>query len=146
MPPPHWIDLAVATACRAGCAKSKRGVVLVSEDRTYLWTGWNEPPAPFVCDSSDACRSACNRVAVHAEERALLSCPCPVGATMLHVKVVDGQPVPSGGPSCWQCSRSILAAGVAWMWLLHEDGWRRYSAVEFHALTLAACGLPDIRP
>jgi hypothetical protein len=59
------------------------------------------------------------------------------GCDMLHVKTVDGELVPSGGPSCVQCSKLALAAGIAGVWLFHEDGWRRYGAVEFHELSLA---------
>lgn len=143
-PPARFIAAAIAEAMKSPCAKSKRGVV-IWRGHDLLSRGWNAPPDPFICDGSAACRESCNKLAVHAEVDALLQCSDPEGASMLHVKVVDGRAVTSGGPSCWQCSRVILAAGIAWVWLLHEDGWRRYSAVEFHALTLAACGLPDIR-
>lgn len=39
----------------------------------------------------------------------------------------------------------MLEAKIAGMWLLHEDGLRRYSTEDFHTLTLAHCGLPVIR-
>jgi hypothetical protein len=46
--------------------------------------------------------------------------------------------VPSGGPSCAQCSKLALAAGIVGVWLYHENGWRRYGAGEFHRLSLLA--------
>lgn len=55
---------------------------------------------------------------------------------MLHIKTVDGAAVPSAGPSCLECSKLILEAGVAEMWLFLETGWTRYSAREFHTATL----------
>ena len=55
---------------------------------------------------------------------------------MLHVQVVEDRIVPSGPPSCPQCSKLILESGIAGMWLLHDDGWKRYDAREFHELTL----------
>ena len=113
--------------------------------------GFNHPPAPFTCDGSTACREACGKVCVHAEADALLQAtkglPDPWfmgGAEMLHVKVVNGREVPSGPPSCWQCSRLILESGIAGMWLLHEEGFQRYTPEEFHRLTLEHCGLPVI--
>ncbi len=69
--------------------------------------------------------------------------PARCGALdMIHAKVVDGELVPSGGPSCWQCSKAILADGrIGGVWLFHNEGWRRYGATEFHRLTLKTCEL-----
>jgi hypothetical protein len=67
------------------------------------------------------------------------------GLEMLHVKVTEHGSVPSGPPSCWQCSRHIVAAGIKYMWLFHDDGLRRYDALEFHELTLRHHGLPVTR-
>lgn len=143
------LQLAVSVAGGSTCAKSRRGVVIFKPGQqgiTPAGIGCNAPPHPFRCDGSGACRAACSKVAVHAEEVALLMAGVSaVGCDLLHVKVVDNEAVWSGGPSCWQCSRSILHAGVAGVWLLHEAGLRRYEAVEFHDLTLRACGLPVIR-
>jgi hypothetical protein len=60
---------------------------------------------------------------------------------MLHVKVVDQEAVPSGPPSCIDCSKAILEAGIKVMWLLHEDGLKGYPALDFHNLSLAYHGL-----
>lgn len=68
---------------------------------------------------------------------------------MLHTKVVfeGGQwvSVPGGPPSCPDCSKLILEAGIDGMWLVEErDGNTvlvRYTAAEFHDQTLRNCGL-----
>ncbi len=60
---------------------------------------------------------------------------------MLHVKSVDGKAVFSEKPSCWQCSKLILASGLPTMWLYQKEGFVRYSAEEFHEQTLINCDL-----
>lgn len=145
-PPQFVIDAAVAEANRSPCAKSKRGVVFFGDDWGTLRViskGHNAQPEPFKCDGSAACKKACAKLCEHAEQMALRKID-RFGASgdLLHVKTVGGDLVPSGGPSCWQCSRAILAdKRIDGVWLFHEDGWRRYTPTEFHALTLAACGL-----
>lgn len=141
---------AVRVGAASPCAKSKRGVVIFDQTRV-LALGNNHPPRGFACSGSEACRAACPKLCVHAEQAALAALG-PVDPTtgepwanldLLHVKVVDGLPVPSGPPSCWQCSRAILDhGGIIGVWLLHEQGWRFYTAHDFHVLTLAACDLP----
>lgn len=126
----------------SGCLRSRRGAVVWQPGSPICWTGANQP-ALGVCDGTDECKATCGRTCVHAEQAALLKNPQGnAGSEMLHVKVdAKGDMVPSGGPSCDQCSKLILHAGVAGMWLLHKDGWRRYTAQEFHELTLEACRL-----
>ena len=115
--------------------------------------GWNHPPEPQHCDGSDSCRASCGKVAVHAEQAALLQCRdkgLPVrGAEMLHTKVtlVSGTwiGVFGGPPSCPDCSKLILEAGIDGMWLVEEREGKptlvRYTAAEFHDQTLRNCGL-----
>lgn len=141
--------MAVRAGDRSTCTKSKRGVVIFDHAVSKLLSlAWNSPPAPFFCDGSEACRAACGRVAVHAEERAILHALAHgatlKGASLLHVKVVRGEAVASGPPSCAQCSRLILEMGIARVWLLHATGWHSYDAVEFHSLSLAANTLPAV--
>ncbi len=149
------IKWAVHAASRSRCAKSQRGVVIwLPGDRHPLSDGTNHQPSPHTCDGSDACRANCAKLCVHAEADALLGIPdidaacgpehaADWGLHMLHVKIVDGIPVPSGPPSCWQCSRLILATpAISTMWLLHPTGLRRYSTAEFHRLTLEHNHLP----
>jgi len=40
-----------------------------------------------------------------------------------------------------ECSKLMLAAGVAGVWLYQEAGWRRWTAAEFHQATLQKLGL-----
>lgn len=142
-PPSGAIYVATVAAKESTCAKSKRGVAIVAANGTVPVMAANGPPAPFKCDGSVACRAACNRVAVHAEERAIIKHGLALpGTQLVHVKVVDRRIVPSGPPSCWQCSRMIVGAGIETVWLYHHDGWRAYSAEEFHRLTLEHHGLP----
>lgn len=152
---------AVEAAKRSPCQKSKRGaVVWCDEGPSSLWvSACNGPPPGFACDGSDVCRSACNKLCLHAEERALLNEGDTSGTyssdydlpytDLLHIKVVDGEPVPSGPPSCWQCSRKILQAGIKRVWLMHEKDnvrvLKSYTVDEFHEQTLINCGLPVIR-
>jgi hypothetical protein len=67
------------------------------------------------------------------------------GPFVLHLKVVDGEPVPSGTPSCVTCSRSMLELRVGWVWLWTSEGWKVWTATEFHHATLANLGLPALR-
>lgn len=142
---------AVKVGAASPCAKSRRGVVLFHRREGVVAVGFNHPPHPFACDGSDACRASCNLLCVHAETAALHDLRrslAPIRGRdleMLHVKVVDGEAVSSGPPSCPQCSREILEAGLAKMWLLREDGLQAYDPVEFHELTLRHCEMPVIR-
>ena len=141
-PPRSAIDAAVV-ASRSSLCRSKRGVCIWSND-FILATGFNHQPGRLVCDQTEKCKSSCRLTAVHAEQSALLRCCFPYklkGAQLLHVKTVEGLPVPSGGPSCLECSKLCLEAGIATVWLLHERGWQAYPADVFHRLTLAHCGI-----
>ena len=141
---------AVLVGRQSPCSKSQRGVVIFHRNFGKVAGGFNAPPLPFRCNGSMACRADCNKLSVHAETAALLDlrkggCDISKHLEMLHVKVVDGEAVPSGEPSCWQCSREVLAAGIDTFWLLHEDGLRSYTAEEFHESTLRYHELPVIR-
>lgn len=136
-PPTYIIQLAIEASQCSPC-RSKRGVAIFNRS-DLVTVGYNHKPSGFECDGSTTCKATCRVEAVHAEQAALLSADWRVlGAEMLHVKTVDGALVPSGGPSCVQCSKLILAAGIEAMWLYQNDGWHRYEADEFHRLSLAA--------
>ena len=136
-PPARHVTRAVEMSMCSPC-RSKRGVAIFRGE-TPIASGYNFKPRGFDCDGTEACKSSCRDEAVHAEQFALLRAGrLAEGADMLHVKTVDGALVPSGGPSCVQCSKLALAAGIAGVWLFHEDGWRRYPIVEFHRRSLAA--------
>lgn len=127
-----YIDFAIEASLNSPCL-SKRGVA-VWDDRGLVSIGHNFKPYPFKCDQSEYCKRQCREDAVHAEQAAIIHGESTRirGASMLHVKTVDGVLVPSMGPSCLQCSKLILATGINWMWLFHEGGWKQYDAVRFH--------------
>lgn len=141
-PPEAMIAAAIAASLNSPC-RSKRGVAIWWPGfPTPVAVGWNDLPAGG-CDGSYECKATCARRAVHAEQRAIIAADRKLGTSMLHVKTTDGVLVASGGPSCVECSKLILVTGVAWMWLYHADGWRRYDALEFHRLSLAAHNLVE---
>lgn len=133
-PPQQVIYAAVDDASFSPC-RSKRGAAIFRGDEVAV-IGRNFKPAPFECDGSEACKATCRRDAVHAEQAAIVCCGDCRDADMLHVKVVNGRLVPSGPPSCVQCSKLMLVVGIRFMWLFHETGWQRYGAEEFHRLSL----------
>lgn len=134
---------AIIAANKSLC-RSKRGAS-IWVDGQVIASAYNTL-ATGLCDGSEACKATCARRAIHAEQGALLEALCigpPIDrASMLHVKTVDGALVPSGPPSCVECSKLILAAGIVEMWLYHQDGWVPYPAREFHNLSLINNGLP----
>ncbi len=160
------LEAAATVGSSSPCAKSKRGVVIFTRSGLVA-AGYNHPPAPMRCDGSTACREHCNKLCIHAEDDAIqhliaidprgqYACSWTgeiighraedTGLQMLHVKVVDGHAVPSRAPSCWQCSRTILGSGkIDRMWLLHAEGLRSYTSLEFHETTLRNCHLPVIK-
>ncbi len=141
-PPDDMVAAAVRASLRSPC-RSKRGVSVFTNSR-LVTVGWNWKPG-LICDQSDGCKATCGKLAVHAEQVALLKLDVndPIlHADMLHVKTVDGVLVPSGHPSCVECSKLILASGVIdGMWLYHDWGWCRYDALNFHQLSVANMSL-----
>jgi deoxycytidylate deaminase len=135
-PPNHIIRFAIEASYSSPC-RSKRGVAIFDGDN-LVSLGWNHKPKGFDCDRSAECKRTCGREAIHAEQMALVGSRHLNGAQMIHVKTVDGVLVASGGPSCVECSKLILYARIAGMWLYHETGWRYYEAHEFHRLSLEA--------
>lgn len=143
-PPQKAIDAAVAEAKASTCSKSNRGVVAVScNTGNIVGYGYNEPPVPYKCLRNDECKANCNKYCIHAEIRAMnMVVWMREFVDLVHVKVVDGELVKGGPPSCWQCSREILERNFRGVWLyLDPEGWTYYTALEFHAVTLKHCGI-----
>lgn len=128
-PPSHVVEIARTTAMRGTCQKSKRGAVIFNSSELPLAAAWNAPPSPFKCDGSPACRTACGKICVHAERGALdrllihprLGLGYQETYDVLHVKVIGDVVVAGGPPSCVTCSREMLSAGIANVWL-YERG------------------------
>jgi len=132
---------AVETARASPCSKSHRGAAAWSVFDLDPHVAHNAPPPPMAC-AGDLCRAICTHAAEHAEAAALrqyLRSGWPP-TDILHVKVTleTGDPTRSTEPSCASCSRGMLAAGVEFVWLWTADGWRSWSAAEFHRLSLQA--------
>lgn len=144
----RWAERAIAIAQMSTCAKSKRGAIMAHPDTHTIFEAFNGPPRTFECTRDTECWSSCNRVAVHAEERLLLTPGARAyapGSHIVHARVNSetGDLLPSGCPSCWQCSRMIVECEVGWVWLYHDDGeWTPYQAAAFHELTLKFKNLP----
>jgi deoxycytidylate deaminase len=129
-PPQFAIKCAELIACSSPCAKTRRGAVVfrASADASalvagdILGVGRNHPPSRLTCDGSAECRKDCGRRCVHAEvqaiRRAWHEMVAGTVAELVHVKIdSDGKLEAGGGPSCWQCSREILDAGISAVWL-----------------------------
>lgn len=135
MEPPKESILKAIEAAKLSPCQSKRGVSIWTE-HGHLCSGYNHKPKGFTCDGSNACKRLCAQDAIHAEQHALHFAGSQAeGSEMLHVKVFDGALVASGPPSCLQCSKLIVQAGISGMWLFHTDGWKRYTAARFHWLS-----------
>jgi len=125
-PPDVVVELAEELAARSQC-RSRRGAVLYYEPIGHAvrlkGSGFNGPPGPFACPGRDRCKGICGQLCVHAEMRALRGVSNPGRPLdLVHVELgPDGHVTPSGGPSCWQCSREILDVGfVAGVWLYEK--------------------------
>lgn len=163
-PPMEAVHAAEVEAAQSPCAKSKRGAVIF-DTRTLGIVGgaYNRPPLSLACDGSSECRTSCAKRCLHAESLALRLWQAvldvqrdpgdpitdPAVFDLVHVKIDhDGRVIAGGGPSCWQCAREVLDAGLGGVWLfegsqlIHRPPvWARYSAEEFWTATCAECGV-----
>lgn len=150
VPPQYAINAAVEAALCSPCVQ-KRGASIYSPERQVIEsTGFNHPPLGFHCGKSYKCKMRCMRENLHAEQAAIMSVDPKEAAfdcDLVHVKVIDGSPVACVTPNCLECSKFINLAGIRGVWLLHEAGWKRYSAAEFHSESVKAyrTGYEEIR-
>lgn len=150
-PPEWVVEAARKCGATSPCLKSKRGAVIfhpenaerlldgrtaleqanmsgwsreLAQESTILTAARNCPPAPMTCTGTEECRRNCGKLCNHAEALAILDAN-ESGALadyeMVHVKVEFGKVVAGGPPSCWQCSRLILAAGLRGIWLYEKN-------------------------
>jgi deoxycytidylate deaminase len=133
--------------------RSKRGAAVWHPcNPSQIIAGHNHLPTGH-CTNDDACKATCGKRAIHAEQDAILiagNVPehrfiSLQGAQMLHVKTVDGILVPSGGPSCLECAKLILASGIDMMWLYHADGWTAYDAHTFYMMSIDGATVKALR-
>lgn len=138
-PPEFAVSAAVAIAQLSLC-QSKRGVVIFDDQQPFvLSSGYNHQPGSWArkCRGSDECRKHCSLTALHAEQMALIGMTGynPVGKSMLHVKIKNHELTYSGEPSCIECAKMALSAGIVDFWLYHESGWRCYEITDFYRIT-----------
>jgi deoxycytidylate deaminase len=127
-PPDFAIRAAVNIGACSECDKSQRGVSIFIGDR-IIGLGFNDQPPPLRCTADARCHATCGKLCEHAEQLAIRAALCELsaragravatleGAQLVHAKVVGGALVAGGGPSCWQCSRLVLAVGLDGVWL-----------------------------
>ena len=138
------VQAAIKESQKSPCF-SKRGVALFNNKTLEaIGVAYNSPPRPsteFSCTKDLTCKKTCSKFAVHAEQRVLLKFPQESYANvdLLHIKTVGKQGVPSGPPSCPDCSKLIVENKISGVWLYHENGWQRYSSTDFHKKTLEFC-------
>lgn len=137
-PPRYVVEAAIEAAKMSPCCKTKRGAAIYAPEWadaymhgsepagvTVTAVGFNAPPLTFKCDGSYRCQSACGKICIHAEDRALRThgaLDVAVQLEMVHVKIVDGKLVAGGPPSCVLCSKVVADAGVG-MWLFEATSW-----------------------
>lgn len=157
------LEHAIYAATQSTCAKSKRGVAIFEFGNVRFQEvvmANNSPPKPFICTGTEKCKESCGKVAIHAEERAIMRSLRKHANNsyddfawqsdekdMVHIKVIDGKPVASTRPSCWMCSRKLVEAKMRYMFMVTDfddsggpvfTGW---TVEEFHEETLKFCDL-----
>ena len=131
---------AVKEAEKSRCKKSKRGVVIV-KDGDIIGRGHNKVTIEKFCNpcireniKDNSKVELCS--ALHAEQVAILDAfkhgKNLEGSRMFHIKVKNGDIMPSEDISCTVCSRIILEAGISEFVLFHKNGFGLYSAEEFN--------------
>ena len=135
-----FVDAAISQALASPCEKSKRGVVIVKYTR-IIAEGYNGPPPGFDCEK-EVCYDQCATYAMHAEQRAISHAyksgnQSLEGTVMYHVRVKGAEvDTVTDGPSCVDCSKWVLEAGIAEFVLREREGYVEYSAMEFHKASL----------
>lgn len=137
-----YLEEAAKEARKSKCVKSQRGAILVKNGK-IIGRGHNQITLPDLCnpcirekirDNSRAELCA----AIHAEQKAIIDAAqngeSILSATLYHIKLKNGTPVPSGAPSCTVCSRIICAARLKFV-LWHKDGYVIYEPDEFNKLS-----------
>lgn len=138
----EYLKEAVKEAKKSRCVKSQRGAVLVKNGR-IIGRGHNKITVPGLCNPCIRERICDNShvelcAAIHAEQMAIIDAALKgksiLGATLYHIKLKKGKPVPSGAPSCTVCSRPIYVAGLKFV-LWHKEGYVIYEPYEINELS-----------
>jgi deoxycytidylate deaminase len=143
-PPPELVARAIEQARNSPCAKSRRGSVAYlhfdnPRHTRIVGTGYNHPPGEVRCDGSARCHADCGKRCIHAVAAAIYDTSrTPLACDLLHVEIdTDAQLVAGGPPSCVDCSKAALHAGVRGAWLYQQY---KYQSFEIGCWI---CGLPS---
>ena len=134
----RWMSQAAQLSMSSPCERDKRGVIIVKGGK-LIGKGVNAPPPGFRCEPAH-CQPTCRTYAVHAEMNAIIHAR-DLGndvrdARMYHARGEQGQLVDSRPPRCADCSRHVIAFGIAEFVLKHNEGYTVYGAYEFNGLSL----------
>lgn len=138
-----YMNLAAEEALKSNCTKSKRGVVIVKDNRV-IGRGYNKATFLQTCNPcvreniTDKTKvELCS--AIHAEQMAILDALKKEhnleGSRMYHNKVKNNKVEPVGAPCCTVCSRLVLESGISEFVLWHEEGYAIYDAKEFNEIS-----------
>lgn len=138
----NWLKLAAKEAEKSDCKKSKRGAIIVKDDK-IIAAGHNKVTIEDLCNpciresiKNNSRVELCS--AIHAEQMALINALkrgySIKDSIMYHIKVKDGKMAPSGKLSCTVCSRIILEANIEIVFW-QKQGYILYSPEEFNRLS-----------
>jgi len=140
-----YMGIAVETAKKATCARSRCGAIIVTPDGQIIGEGFNSPPGGLKsqCRCGNEKRLYHEKVTdktccVHAEERAIIHAlrthPESVpGSTLYFVRLdEDGKLHYSGAPYCTICSKLALDVGITYFVLWHRKGITIYDTEEYN--------------
>ena len=141
----EWFEIAIKTAKRATCHRSKCGSIIISNSNRFIGVGYNSMPCDTVgeCfkDSLDKTFKSDKTCCIHAEQRAIMNAlrdePGSIKGSRLYFIRLDDQDQPkkSGKPYCTICSKMALDAGIAEFVLWHKEGITVYDTKEYNDLS-----------
>jgi deoxycytidylate deaminase len=143
--PPEVLQVALEQSFQSVCLSQRGSVIWTENDRshpTILGKGYNRHVG-LGCTRDAVCKANCCDKAVHAEQVALMDAlwnslhMLNKFTYALHAKTVNEALVPSGPPSCEECSKMLLASPlrIHGVYLYHEPGWVLYPMKQFHYLS-----------
>lgn len=96
----------------ATCSKDSRGVVVFNSEGKIIGKAANGPLWPYQCEPK-RCSFICGVYAMHAERLALINAlnaqPNIFGASILHLRTIDGEIQTSGPLRCADCTGYMMA-------------------------------------
>jgi len=142
------IEVAKEVAKTSTCNKDHRGVVVFRKGEIISQAA-NGPISPYQCEP-EMCEDICGLFAMHAERLALIKAMAQgaalEGASVLHVRVKDGEIQISGPLRCEDCTGYMMrlnrkGIGLKEFILLQKDGWIAYEIDEADELTRLNLGI-----